>query len=104
MIIEQDIIKKDFISPSKNSNTDISNRMKQYIYGTRCLSRSTTPRRIAGNKDVPDMTMIMIIMFMKISSTNNVIPLLLEQFLILKNNHTHRSISSDVTRLKDHFD
>jgi hypothetical protein len=56
-------------------------KIKQYIYGTRYLNRSTTPRRIAGNKDVPDMTIIMIIIFMKISSTNKVIPFALEKFL-----------------------
>jgi hypothetical protein len=48
-------------------------------YGTKYLNRLTIPRRIAGNNDVPDMTMIIIIIFMKTSSTNNVIPLFLKR-------------------------
>jgi hypothetical protein len=66
--------------PSKNNDINVLLKI-QYIniYGTRYLRRSTTPRRIAGNKDVPDMTMIIIIMFMKISSTNKVTPLFLEK-------------------------
>jgi hypothetical protein len=48
-------------------------------YGTRYLNRLIIPRRIAGNNDVPDMTMIIIIIFMKTSSTNNVIPLFLKR-------------------------
>jgi len=48
-------------------------------YGTKYLNRITITRRIAGNNDVPDMTMIIIIIFMKTSSTNNVIPLFLKR-------------------------
>jgi hypothetical protein len=71
------------------------------IYGTRYLSRSTIPRRIAGNRDVPDITTIMIIMFMKISVTNMMIPFCLERFLITNNKIF--TFWYD-TILKDHFD
>jgi len=54
------------------------------IYGIRDLSKVTTPRRIAGNRDVPDITMIIIMMFRKISVTNKKTPLSLERFLNLK--------------------
>jgi hypothetical protein len=48
-------------------------------YGTKYLNRLTTPRSIAGNNDVPDITIIIMIIFMKTSLTNNVIPLFLEE-------------------------
>jgi hypothetical protein len=54
------------------------------IYGISDLSKLTTPRRIAGNRDVPDITMIIIMMFRKISVTNKKTPLSLERFLNLK--------------------
>jgi hypothetical protein len=65
------------------------------------LNKLTTPRRIAGNKDVPDITAIMIIIFIKISVTNKVTPLTLERFLIA--NDTISPLGY-ITRLQDHFD
>jgi hypothetical protein len=65
------------------------------------LNKLTTPRRIAGNKDVPDITAIMIIIFIKISLTNNLIPFFLKKFLIA--NDTTSPLGY-ITRLQDHFD
>ncbi|CAF5197305.1 unnamed protein product, partial [Rotaria sp. Silwood1] len=39
-------------------------------YGTMVLNKTTTPRIIAGNNEVPDITTMIIKIFIKISLTN----------------------------------
>ena len=48
-------------------------------YGTINLKKLTTPRMIAGNNDVPDITTKMMKIFMKTSLTNIPIPPVLKR-------------------------
>jgi hypothetical protein len=56
-----------------------------YTYGTKYLNRRTTPRRMAGKRDVPDMTTSMMVIFMKTSVTNIAMLSSLETFFNVDN-------------------